>query len=129
MTVFAGEYLSDLFKRSEPKRCMFDLEGQCINRPVEGHFIQGGLLKLIQDSKQQVISFYNLQATNWRDLDVGYALNQPITPKAAAKRQFLCAEHEQFFWPLENPGPDWDDPERKARLVYRTCLINRYVKE
>ena len=129
MVYVAGEFLSDLFKRSEPKRCMFDLEGKCINPPVDGHFIQGGLLKLIQDSKQRVISFYNLEATHLRELNVEYALNRPIKPDAAARRQFLCGEHEQYFWPLENPGPDWDNPEHEARLVYRTCLINRYVKE
>ena len=32
---------ADVFKRSEPKRCMFDLEGRCPNDPVDGHFIQG----------------------------------------------------------------------------------------
>lgn len=108
---------------------MFDLEGQCSNQPVGGHFIQEGLLKLIQDSTQRVISFYNLAPDSWREMDVDYALSQSVTPKEAAKCQFLCEEHERFFWSLENPGPDWDNPEHKARLVYRTCLINRYFKE
>ena len=128
ITNFTDEYLLELFKISEPKRCMFDLEGQCVNPPVEGHFIQEGLLKLIQDTKQRVISFYNFEAANWKEMHVEYALNRPIAPKAAAKCQFLCAKHEKFFWLLENPGPDWVDPEQKARLVYRTCLINRYFK-
>ena len=30
---------------------------------------------------------------------------------------------------MESPGPNWDDSEHKARLVYRACLANRYVKE
>ena len=91
--------------------------------------MQEGLLKLIQDSERRVISFYNLKAANRREMAVEYALNQPIRPKEAAKRLFLCEEHERFFWPLENPGPNWNDPEHKARLAYRTCLINRYFKE
>ena len=123
------EFLSDRFRRAEPKRCMYDLDGECNNPPVEGHFMQEGLLKLIQDSERRVISFYNLKAANRREMAVEYALNQPIRPKEAAKRLFLCEEHERFFWPLENPGPNWNDPEHKARLAYRTCLINRYFKE
>ena len=120
---------ADSLKSSEPRRCMFDLEGRCNNEPVEGHFIQEGLLKLIQDSTKRVISFYNLQAKDWTELGVQYALNRPISPDESAKCQFLCDDHEKFFWPIENPGPNWDDSEHKARLVYRACLINRYVKE
>ena len=108
---------------------MFDLEGQCDNCPVDAHFIQEGLLKLIQDSKKKVRSFYNLRATAWRELDVEHALNHPISPNEAAKFQFLCDDHEKFFWPVENPGPNWDDPEHRAKLVYRACLMNRYIRE
>lgn len=120
---------AEAFRRSEPKRCMFDLEGPCSNVPVEGHFIQEGLLKLIQDSKKRVISFYNFRPRNVEELNVDYTLNRPMPPGEAAKVQFLCNEHERFFWLVENPGPEWDDFEHKARLAYRTCLINRYFKE
>ena len=129
MTALHDCEFADLFKRSEPKRCMFDLEGQCNNSPVDGHFIQRGLLKLIQDSKKQVISFYNLKATNWAELGVEHALNRPISPDEAAKCQFLCEDHEKFFWLVEKPRPNWDDPEHRSRLVYRACLMNRYIKE
>ena len=108
---------------------MFDLRGQCNNDPVNGHFIQSGLLKLIQDSKKQIISFYNFQAKDWGELDVGYALSHPISPADAAKFQFLCKDHEKFFWLVENPSPVWGDPEHKARLLYRVCLMNRYIRE
>ena len=118
-----------LFEASEPQRCMFDLDGRCDNDPVEGHFIQEGLLKLIQDSQKQVLSFYNYRAKNWRELDFRFALNHPISPSEAAKCRFLCSGHEEFFWPVENPRPDWDDAEHRARLAYRSCLINRYIKE
>ena len=121
---FAGPFYS-----SEPKRCVFDLEGQCSNDPVKGHFIQAGLLKLIQDSKKQIISFYNFQARNWNELDVEFALDQRTSPAEAANLQFLCTDHERFFWCVENPSPDWNDPEHKARLLYRVCLMNRYVRE
>ena len=129
MTALHDYDFADLLKRSEPKRCMFDLEGQCNNSPVDGHFIQEGLLKLIQDSKKQVVSFYNVKATDWAELDVEYALNRPTSPDEAAKCQFLCDDHEKFFWLVENPSPNWDDPEHRAILVYRACLINRYIKE
>ena len=128
-TQMTALHFADLLKRSEPKRCMFDLEGQCNNSPVDGHFIQQGLLKLIQDSKKQVVSFYNYKATDWVELDVEYALNRPLSPDKAAKFQFLCDEHEKFFWLVENPGPNWDEPEHRATLVYRACLMNRYIKE
>ena len=72
-------------KGAEPKRCMFDLDGRCNNDPVDGHFIQEGLLKLIQDSSKRVVSFYNLQAADWRELGVEYALNRPIPPSEAAQ--------------------------------------------
>ena len=129
MTALRHYGFADLLKRSEPRRCMFDLEGQCNNSPVDGHFIQEGLLKLIQDSKKQVVSFYNHKATDWVELDVEYALNRPISPDEAAKCQFLCGDHEKFFWLVENPDPNWDDPEHRATLVYRACLMNRYIKE
>ena len=119
----------DSFKGSEPRRCMFDLEGQCNNDPVEGHFIQKGLLKLIQDSQKRVILFYHLRAKNWEELGVEYPLNHPISPNQAATREFLCDEHEKFFWAMENPAPEWDNSEHKAKLAYRAFLINRYMKE
>ena len=119
----------ELLKSSEPRRCMFDLDGHCNSDPVHGHFIQQGLLKLLQDDKAQVLSFYNLDARTWCELNVGYALNSPISPAKAATRQFLCSKHEKYFWLVENPCPDWDDPEHRARLAYRACLINRYTKE
>ena len=108
---------------------MFDLEGQCNNDPVEGHFIQKGLLKLIQDSTRRVVSFYTFQFTNWEALSLEYALSHLLSPNEAATRKFLCAEHEKFFWSTENPAPDWDNPDHKAKLAYRACLINRYMKE
>ena len=117
------------FQESEPKRCMFDLEDGCNKHPVYGHFIQEGLLKLIQDSKKQIMPFYNLRAKDWYELTVSYALDHAISPNEAAKCQFLCKEHEKFFWCVENPGPNWDDPEHLARLAFRACLINRYIRE
>ena len=129
MTILYDNWFAELFQSSEPMRCMFDLEDQCTNSPIKGHFIQKGLLKLIQDSKNQVISFYNFQAMDWRELDVEYALSHPVSPEEAAKFHFLCEDHERFFWLVENPSPNWDDPEHKARLVYRACLANRYIKE
>ena len=129
MTNLYDDKFANLLQESEPKRCMFDLEGRCDNEPVNGHYVQEGLLKLIQDSKKQVISFYNLQAQDWKELTVRFALDRPISPDEAAKRQFLCEDHEKFFWLVENPGPNWDDPEHMARLAYRTCLINRYIRE
>ena len=129
MTDLQDADFADRLKGAEPKRCMFDLEGRCNNDPVDGHFIQEGLLKLIQDSTKRVVSFYNLQAADWRELGVEYALNRPISPHEAAKCQFLCEDHEKFFWLVESPGPNWDDPEHKARLAYRACLANRYIKE
>ena len=119
----------DLLKRSEPRRCMFDLDGECDNDPVRGHFIQKGLLKLIQDSRKRIIHFTDLRATNWEQLGVEYALSHPLSPDEAATREFLCTEHEKFFWRIENPDPNWDSPEHKALLAYRACLINRYTKE
>ena len=120
---------TEVLERSEPRRCMFDLKGRCSNDPVEGHFIQEGLLKLIQDSKRQVVSFYNYRAADWAELDVEYALNHPVSPDEAAKCQFLCDDHEKFFWLVENPSPNCDDSEHRAILVYRACLMNRYIKE
>ena len=119
----------ELLQASEPRRCMFDLEGRCDNAPVDGHFIQEGLLKLIRDSNGHVISFYNYQPQNWTELDVEFALSRPLSPAEAARIKFLCNDHEQFFWPVENPSPDWDNPEHKARLAYRGCLMNHYIKE
>ena len=118
-----------LLEEEEPRQCMFDLDGRCDATPVNGHFIQEGLLKLIRDSDGKVISFYNMMPNSISDMSVFHALNQAIKTKYAARRPFLCDDHEGFFSDIENPRPDWNNPEHLLKVSYRTCLINLYTKQ
>ena len=118
-----------LLEEKEPRRCMFDLEGRCEKTPVNGHFIQEGLLKLIRDSNREVKSFYNLNAENLSEMSPFYGLSNSISTKLAARRPFLCKVHEQSFATVENPKPNWDNPLHLSTVSYRACLINSYIKE
>ena len=118
-----------LIEEKEPRRCMFDLQGRCEATPVNGHFIQEGLLKLIRDANREVKSFYNLNAEELSEMSPIYGLNNAISTKLAARRPFLCKRHEKFFAAVENPKPHWDNPLHLTTVSYRACLINWYIKE
>ena len=119
--------LAEIAERTKPQRCMAGLTSPCEERPIRGHFIQKGLLKKVS---RKLVQFYSVPQARE---DAQKLYDWPIPPwevntKEAARWEFLCEEHEQYFWEMENPKPKWDDPVQRTKLAYRALLASDYMK-
>ena len=126
--------LFELLPEVEPKRCFVDLVGACREKPVRAHFIQRGLLKYIANANDKLRTLYsvNLNIAINHEIDASYfdqIRHDEVSTKSAARRKFVCAEHEKLFTETEHPSPDWENTRHKALLAYRTLLAEWYTKE
>ncbi len=114
--------------RTKPRRCMDNLDGDCTQPPLNGHFIQVGLLKKIARGGK-LLQFYHVPTGNGEDFISNPIPPWTVEPKKAASWTFLCGRHEKFFWEAENPRPDWSNIRHQTKLAYRAMLANAYLKE
>ena len=111
----------DLTKRKAYRSCL--AVGQCKGDVVGGHVIPRSWLRKICDKDGRVRVFSQLPLNIFKE-DFDEAPHFPGMEhfNNAFVGSFTCQGHEELFFPIDSPDPDWNDSRILNLMVYKPII-------